>query len=54
MLEVGNNGMTYEEEKTHFNLWAIVKAPIILGNDLTDMSMEVLSIISNKKVIEVN
>ena len=35
MLEVGNGGLTHEEEKTHFALWAISKAPLILGCDLS-------------------
>jgi alpha-galactosidase len=35
MLEVGNGGLTLEEEKTHFALWAISKAPLIIGCDLT-------------------
>jgi len=34
MLEVGNEGLTFEEEKTHFALWAISKAPLIIGCDL--------------------
>ena len=35
MLEVGNGGLSLEEEKTHFALWAISKAPLIIGCDLT-------------------
>ena len=35
MLEVGNGGMTVEEERTHFALWAMSKAPLIIGCDLT-------------------
>ncbi len=34
MVEVGNEGLTFEEEKTHFALWAISKAPLIIGCDL--------------------
>ena len=35
MLEIGNGGLTHEEEKTHFALWAIAKAPLIIGCDLS-------------------
>ncbi|KAJ3115276.1 hypothetical protein HDU96_000898 [Phlyctochytrium bullatum] len=54
MLEVGNGGMTLEQYRTHFSAWAALKSPLILGNDLTKMSSEVLAIVSNKHVIEVN
>jgi alpha-galactosidase len=42
MLEVGNGGMTIEEEKTHFALWCIAKSPLIIGTDLTNIRKESL------------
>ncbi|EFP88576.1 hypothetical protein PGT21_036540 [Puccinia graminis f. sp. tritici] len=54
MLEVGNGGMSYDEYVTHFSMWALVKSPLILGNDVTKMSPETKSIISNKEVIAIN
>lgn len=54
MLEVGNNGMTFTEYQTHFALWAIAKAPLILGNDLTKLDEQTYSIIANPEVIAVN
>jgi len=54
MLEVGNEGLTYEENKSHFSLWCILSAPLMLGNDIRSMSDEVLKIITNKEVIAVN
>ena len=38
MLEIGNGGLTHEEEKTHFALWALAKAPLIIGCDLSTAS----------------
>lgn len=38
MLEVGNGGLTYDEEKTHFAMWCLAKAPLIIGCDLTTVS----------------
>ncbi|KAI7548792.1 hypothetical protein KC331_g4194, partial [Hortaea werneckii] len=42
MLEVGNDGigtppgnLTYEEEKSHFTAWALLKSPLFIGTDLT-------------------
>lgn len=29
--------MTHDEYVSHFSLWALVKSPLILGNDVTDM-----------------
>ncbi|POW12269.1 hypothetical protein PSTT_04613 [Puccinia striiformis] len=51
MLEVGNGGMSYDEYVTHFSMWALVKSPLILGNDVTKMSSQTKSIITNKEVI---
>ena len=53
-LEVGNGGMTYEEQKTHFSLWALMAAPLMAGNDLTHMSDETKSILLNREVIAVD
>ena len=54
MLEVGNGGMTLTEYKTHFGLWAISKAPLIIGCDVTSMSEEIFNILTNPEVIAVN
>jgi alpha-galactosidase len=54
MLEVGNGGMTLNEQRTEFTLWAELAAPLIAGNDLTHMSHEVFSILTNAAVIAVD
>ncbi|GJN07548.1 hypothetical protein PR202_ga25388 [Eleusine coracana subsp. coracana] len=54
MLEVGNGGMTYNEYVVHFSLWAIAKAPLIIGCDVTTIFKETLGILSNSEVIAVN
>ena len=60
MLEVGvrkasgKYGLTIEEEKTHFALWAIAKAPLIIGADLRSIRSESLQILKNKDLIAVN
>lgn len=54
ILEVGNGGMTPDEERTHFGLWAMLAAPLIAGNDLTNMSAETRSILLNKDIIAVD
>ena len=54
MLEVGNGGMTFDEYKAHFSLWAIMAAPLMAGNDLRTMTDETKSILLNKEVIAVD
>jgi alpha-galactosidase len=54
MLEVGNEGMTFDEYKTHMSLWAILAAPLLAGNDLTNMSVETRELLLNKEVIAVD
>jgi alpha-galactosidase len=54
MLEVGNGGMTDDEYRTHFSLWALLAAPLLAGNDLAKMSPETLAILANRDVIAVD
>jgi len=54
MLEVGNGGMTNEEYRAHFSLWAILAAPLIAGNDLRSMTEETRQILMNTEVIAVD
>jgi alpha-galactosidase len=53
-LEVGNRGMNFEEQKSHFSLWALMAAPLMAGNDLTQMSEQTKSILLNRDVIAVD
>ena len=53
MLQVGR-GMSYEEDKAHFSMWAMMHSPLLLGNDLTKLSDETLEIITNKDIIALN
>ncbi len=54
MLEVGNSGLTVEESRAHFSLWAILAAPLMAGNDIINMSDEIREILTNKEVIAVD
>ncbi|TYH59381.1 hypothetical protein ES332_D08G218600v1 [Gossypium tomentosum] len=53
MLEIGNGGMTKDEYIVHFSLWAISKAPLLLGCDIRNMTQETIEIISNKEILMV-
>ena len=54
MLEVGNGGMTADEYRTHMSLWAMLRAPLIAGNDLRTMTDETKSILMNDEVIAID
>ena len=54
MLEVGNGGMTNEEYRVHFSMWALFSAPLLAGNDLEHMTPEVREILLNKDVIAID
>jgi alpha-galactosidase len=54
MLEVGNGGMTTEEYRAHFSMWAILAAPLMAGNDLRSMAPEIRDILTNHEVIAVD
>ncbi|KAF5939451.1 hypothetical protein HYC85_023710 [Camellia sinensis] len=54
MLEVGNGGMSTEEYRSHFSIWALAKAPLIIGCDIRSMDSDTFQLLSNKEVIAVN
>ncbi|MEU6030823.1 NPCBM/NEW2 domain-containing protein [Streptomyces tauricus] len=54
MLEVGNGGMTDTEYRTHFSMWSVMAAPLLIGSDLRSVSDETFDIIGNKEVIAVD
>jgi alpha-galactosidase len=54
MLEVGNGKLTLDENRTHMTLWAMLAAPLIAGNNLTEMKPEIAAILMNKDVIAID
>eukprot|EP00759_Apiculatamorpha_spiralis_P024345 PhF_6_TR27884/c0_g1_i1/m.40831/K07407/E3.2.1.22B, galA, rafA; alpha-galactosidase len=62
MIEIGNApdflcGESVEATRrcqAHFTMWTIMKAPLILGNDLTKMDLATFSTLSNQDAIGVN
>ncbi|MFW9597923.1 MAG: glycoside hydrolase family 27 protein, partial [Paludibacter sp.] len=53
MMQVGN-GMSFNQERAHFTMWAMLAAPLISGNDLRSMSQQTLSVLTNREVIAIN
>ena len=54
MLEVGNGGMTVNEDRAHFSMWCMLAAPLMAGNDLTSMSDATRAILTNAEAIAIN
>ncbi|KAK0120538.1 hypothetical protein ONS96_010744 [Cadophora gregata f. sp. sojae] len=54
MLEVGNGGMSDDEYKAHFSMWAMLNSPLLMGNDLRTLSPRALTILNNPAVIAIN
>ena len=54
LLQVGQRGLTVEESRAHFSLWAILAAPLIATNDLQSMTPEIRDILLNREVIAVD
>ena len=46
--------MNTVEYTSHYSLWSLVKAPLIIGCDITNMSNDTFTILTNKEVIAVN
>ncbi|MCE3607250.1 glycoside hydrolase family 27 protein [Massilia sp. P8910] len=53
MMEVGM-GMTEDEDRAHFSIWAMMASPLISGNDLRSMPESTRKILTNKDVIAIN
>lgn len=54
MLEVGNRGLTYEEQKSQMTMWSIMAAPIMISSDVRNMSDETKGLYLNKDMIAIN
>ncbi|MFJ7300619.1 NPCBM/NEW2 domain-containing protein [Streptomyces sp. NPDC099088] len=54
MLEVGNGGMTDTEYRSHFSMWSVMAAPLLIGSDLRTASAATFDILGNKEVVAVD
>ena len=59
MLEIATRekkqpGLTPDEEYTHMTIWCLDSAPLLLGNDLTDMDAFTLNLLENDEVLAVS
>lgn len=54
LLQIGHPGLTIEESRAQFSLWAILAAPLIATNDLRSMPPEIREILANQEVVAVD
>lgn len=54
LLEVGNSGMSIDEQGTHFAFWAMIKSPLVISTDLSSISSNAKAILLNKGLIAIN
>ena len=54
MLEVGNGDLTLDENRTHMTLWAILAAPLLAGNNLTQLTPEITAILTNRDMLAID
>jgi len=54
MLQLGNGGLTYEEAKSHFTAWALMKSPLFIGTNLSSITPDILGILKNTEILAIN
>lgn len=53
-LEIGNGALTEAEQRVQFSVWSILSAPLLAGNDISQMSEATRSILTNADLIAFN
>lgn len=53
MMEVGNLP-TLEENRSHFAMWAMLSAPLVIGTDVPAMEPEIRAILANPRLIAID
>ena len=51
MLEIGNSGISRDEELSHMGLWSLMSSPLLAGTDIRNLTAETLQIFLNKDVL---
>ena len=54
MLEVGNGTLTTNQNQAHLDLWCIMQAPLLTGNNIAAQSTVVFDILTNREVLAIN
>lgn len=54
MLEVGNGKLTLDENRTHMGMWAMLAAPLLAGNNLSLLTPDIGTILTNREIIAID
>jgi len=54
MLQLGNGNLTFDEAKSHYTAWALMKSPLIIGTNLSAITPETLEILTNSEILAIN
>ena len=54
MLEVGNGKLKPTENRLHMAMWAMLAAPLLAGNNLSQMTPDTVAVLTNKDVIAID
>lgn len=54
MLEVGNPGMTLDEQASHFAIWAMFKSTLMVSTAIPSISDEAMKVLQNEDLIAIN
>ncbi|KAJ7017166.1 glycoside hydrolase [Mycena alexandri] len=54
MLQLGNGGLTFDEAKSHWTAWALMKSPLLIGTNLSAITSDILGILKNTEVLAIN
>ncbi|KAJ4492091.1 glycoside hydrolase [Lentinula edodes] len=59
MLQLGNGGLTFDEAKSHFTAWALMKSPLLvgasaIGTNLSAITPDILGILTNTEILAIN
>ena len=54
MLQVGNVGLSVIEQESHFALWCLAAAPLLLGTDIMTLDATALALVTNNDLIATN
>jgi len=54
LLQTGNIGMSADEYRMQLNLWAVLAAPLMLGNDVRNVPRETSALLANRDLIAVD
>jgi alpha-galactosidase len=54
MLEIRNGKLTSDENRSHMGMWAMLAAPLLAGNNLSQLTPEITGVLTNREIIAID